>query len=154
MEWVIDALQPTHKFGGHSSLLSSTTKIWGLRGRMGNAGGKELSEDTYILTSHKAYNNKACDAKLQILLSVISAIIIAFLVSLYAWESCLAWIACFRRKILSFFVIIFFYHLFPSHILNRYINFSMKNDEKYNPNTTFNCCSLEWFHVKLHYHLC
>ena len=35
----------------------------------------------------------------------------------------LVWIACFRRKILSFFVITFPYHLFFSHISNRYSNF-------------------------------
>ena len=33
-----------------------------------------------------------------------------------------AWIACFRRKILSFSVITFFYHLFSLHIANRFSN--------------------------------
>ena len=48
----------------------------------------------------------------------------------------LVWIAVCRRKITSSFVITFPYYLFSSHTLNRYSNFSMKNHEKCNPNTS------------------
>ena len=50
-------------------------------------------------------------------------------------RKCLVSIAVFRRKIVPFSVIIFFYYLFSSHTSNCYSNFSTKNPRKCNPNT-------------------
>ena len=44
------------------------------------------------------------------------------------------WIVSFQRKIVMFFLNIFFNYLFILYISNRYNNFSKKNPKKCNPN--------------------
>ena len=67
--------------------------------------------------------------------TVVLEILLLFVEMKYTLISSI-WIPDFERKIVTFFVNIFFNHFFTSYLSNHYsIFFYKKNSEKYNPNT-------------------